>query len=89
LDEIKAFLTHSPGKFDNHLLDIFSVWCNKFALDIMGDVATDIISLLDHIDSTDTSKIKELVLNTVAENAKNTAFSETSKLMLVSVRVIN
>ncbi|RCH95190.1 hypothetical protein CU097_002999, partial [Rhizopus azygosporus] len=77
LDEIGAFLTHSPGKFDNHLLDIFSIWCNKFALDIMGDVATDILSLLDHIDSTDTSKIKELVLNTVAENAKNTAFSET------------
>ncbi|KAG0746800.1 hypothetical protein G6F16_001758 [Rhizopus arrhizus] len=76
LNEIKAFSLAFSSILDGRILNLFTVWCERFALDVMGDVASGMISVLESIITVDTTKVKQLVLDTVAENAKLTACDE-------------
>ncbi|KAI7899698.1 uncharacterized protein BX663DRAFT_563650 [Cokeromyces recurvatus] len=70
LNEIKSILEEGEPSFQSRLLEIFTVWCERYALDVMGDVATVMMELLDKYSNT--NQVKELVLKTVAENTKKT-----------------
>ncbi|KAI8393884.1 uncharacterized protein BYT42DRAFT_22588 [Radiomyces spectabilis] len=61
------------------VLDIFRVWCERFSQDVVGEVASGMISILDTLftrdeltsDLRDRGKaVKQIVLRTVAENGK-------------------
>ncbi|CAO3701116.1 unnamed protein product [Rhizopus stolonifer] len=73
LNEIKSFLSLYDTTLDTRVLNIFTIWCEGFALDIVGDVASGIISVLESISTVNTEKVKGIVLGTVTENAKLTA----------------
>ncbi|KAG1065195.1 hypothetical protein G6F42_026871 [Rhizopus arrhizus] len=72
LSEIKTCLV-ANSTFEQRVLDIFTFWCQHFALDIMGEVATGMMDILDHhmVDA-NAVHVKELVLKTVSENAQKT-----------------
>ncbi|KAI9259326.1 hypothetical protein BY458DRAFT_440511 [Sporodiniella umbellata] len=80
LNEIQAIVSDFGAKLDGQLLSLFTMWCKEFGLDVIGDVASGMISIIDSITSLDTSTLKELALSTVAENAKQVAGNETSKI---------
>ncbi|KAL9558076.1 hypothetical protein PS6_001456 [Mucor atramentarius] len=72
LSEIKTCLV-ANSTFEQRVLDIFTFWCQHFALDIMGEVATGMMDILDHhIMDANAVHVKELVLKTVSENAQKT-----------------
>ncbi|GAN02884.1 conserved hypothetical protein, partial [Mucor ambiguus] len=72
LSEIKSCLI-ANSTFEQRVLDIFTFWCHYFALDIMGEVATGMMDILDHhVVDTQAVHVKELVLKTVSENAQKT-----------------
>ncbi|KAI9467985.1 MAG: ras guanine nucleotide exchange factor domain-containing protein [Benjaminiella poitrasii] len=77
LNEIKLILKEEREEKDRVLfqlrvLDIFTIWCQQFALDVMGDVATGMIDILENCMDNAASQVKELVLETLAENTKRT-----------------
>jgi hypothetical protein len=64
-----AHYAEKPGKKDR-LLDLMTIWCQRFSLDVMGEVATKMMAILDTISADERAlRVKELVLNTVAENS--------------------
>ncbi|KAI8970124.1 hypothetical protein BDF20DRAFT_889397 [Mycotypha africana] len=69
-------------KSDN-ILDIFEIWCHEFALDVMGDVATGMVEILESINTDKASQVKELVLETVAENTMK-SYEQKNACHLVS-----
>ncbi|KAI8885416.1 hypothetical protein K501DRAFT_322491 [Backusella circina FSU 941] len=59
-----------PEKKDR-LLDLIMVWCKHFSLDVMGDVATRMIAILDKVLTDERARtVKDLVLKTVTENSE-------------------
>ncbi|KAG0190263.1 hypothetical protein DFQ28_002270 [Apophysomyces sp. BC1034] len=78
----RAFEEEEPARQETLLmrvLDIFCIWCERFAQDVVGDVASGMIAILDdlykleEVDSTIRKRelhVKELVLATVTENGK-------------------
>ncbi|KAI7864758.1 hypothetical protein BDF14DRAFT_1884040 [Spinellus fusiger] len=80
LEEIKAYLKRSRGKpIHDELLEkalvIFEVWCKFFGQDVVGEVATGIISILDSVYETIAPEINQkaqstrtLVLATLTKN---------------------
>jgi hypothetical protein len=62
---------------NTRVLDIFDVWCKQYRLDVMGDVATGMMDILDMLTTQKASQVKELVLNAVTNNTKKTC--ETNK----------
>ncbi|KAI9027595.1 hypothetical protein CLU79DRAFT_717097 [Phycomyces nitens] len=85
LDEIKAQLkryANQPAlqhRLLDRTLDIFDVWCRSFGQDVVGEVATGIIGILDILYAKTlpalqqrSKRIKGLILATLAQNgAKN------------------
>lgn len=78
LSQFDLIISQNSGLQDR-LFDIFTVWCNDFQLDIMGDVAAGMVSILDRKDIINKKKanqVKELVLKTVNQNGiKNCDFN--------------
>lgn len=64
LTELKSVLTN---QLEPRLLNVFTIWCEQFSLDVMGDMATGMIDILDSMH--DSGSVKELVLKTVNDNA--------------------
>lgn len=88
------FIISKNTELQDRLFDIFIIWCNQFQLDVMGDVASGMVSILDRkdiINKRKANQVKELVLNTVNQNGiKNCDFNndlivsaETSNLFLL------
>ncbi|KAI9253006.1 hypothetical protein BY458DRAFT_443505 [Sporodiniella umbellata] len=67
LSEIKLNLDTT---LENRALHIFAIWCQDYALDIVGDVASGIISILEKIGTNDAKVLKKSVLDTMDTNAK-------------------
>lgn len=67
------------SELQDRLFEIFIIWCNQFQLDVMGDVASGMMTILDSdeiINKTKANQVKELVLNTVNQNGiKNCDFN--------------
>ncbi|KAI7888007.1 uncharacterized protein EV154DRAFT_518939 [Mucor mucedo] len=67
------------SELQDRLFDIFTIWCKQFQLDVMGDVASGMMTILDSdhiINKTKANQVKELVLNTVNQNGiKNCDFN--------------
>jgi hypothetical protein len=79
LSEIKTCLI-ANNTFKDRVLDIFIFWCHNFALDIMGEVATGMMDILDnHFVDANAVHVKELVLKTVSENAHKTCEQSIGK----------
>jgi len=87
LSEIKTCLV-ANSTFEQRVLDIFTFWCQHFALDIMGEVATGMMDILDHhmVDA-NAVHVKELVLKTVSENAQKTCEQTMGKHTTAKSRV--
>jgi hypothetical protein len=73
-----------------HVLEIFEIWCKQYALDVMGDVATGMMDILDDMANTErASKVKELVLNTVNKNTKMICEQTNNKATICKLRTNN
>lgn len=66
------------AKLSLAVLDIFDIWCKQYPLDVMGDIATGMVEILDNIDTERARQVKELVLCTVDNNTKKTC-EQTNK----------
>jgi hypothetical protein len=71
LTELKSYASEADADI-SRLLEIFTIWCCEFSLDVMGDVATGMMEILDLIASDEAVVVKELVLKTVNENVDKT-----------------
>lgn len=78
LNQFKFILTKNP-KVEQRLFDIFVIWCKEFSLDIMGDIVSNMMNILDYeniVDKKRAKQIKELVLKTVTRNGKKNCDGE-------------
>ncbi|KAG1471143.1 hypothetical protein G6F56_002295 [Rhizopus delemar] len=75
LNEIKSFVLDFASQLDDRVIELFVLWCKEFRIDVMSDVASGMISVLESI-QVDTTQVKRLVLDTVTENAKQAAGNE-------------
>ncbi|KAI8988696.1 hypothetical protein BDB01DRAFT_842265 [Pilobolus umbonatus] len=72
LSEIKDYLSKSTHSLESRVIDLFSYWCEKFPLDVMGDVASGMISILDESITSDRRENgKKLVLETLEINSRH------------------
>lgn len=79
LAEIKSWAV-KPEADESRILDVFTIWCKEFSLDVMGDVATGMMEILGLLSSDKAATIKELVLKTVNENVEKTCESKSHVL---------
>ncbi|CAO3594978.1 unnamed protein product [Absidia cylindrospora] len=82
LDLMKGYLERLNGtplglSLWNRLLDLYRIWCVRFAYDVVGDLVTGMMERLDALEDNDTlplelrdrgKEIKALVLQTVKDN---------------------
>ncbi|KAG2230435.1 hypothetical protein INT48_009181, partial [Thamnidium elegans] len=83
LNQLNLKLTQDHT-IQDRLFQIFTVWCNDFSIDIMGDVASGIMSILDGkeiINKKKAKQLKELVLKTLNENGNKNCELNTNSLM--------
>ncbi|KAI8332157.1 hypothetical protein EDC96DRAFT_470456 [Choanephora cucurbitarum] len=64
--EIEACLMQQN---QSNVVKLIKVWCQKSGLDVMGDIATSMMSILDTLDCEEAEDTKALVLNVANENA--------------------
>ncbi|KAI8342790.1 hypothetical protein BC941DRAFT_148442 [Chlamydoabsidia padenii] len=93
LDLMKGYLDHTQDtslaiSLWNRLLDLYRIWCVRFAYDVVGDLVTGMMERLDTLQENDTlpmdlksrgKEIKTLILQTVQDNQHIIEHAQTQR----------
>ncbi|KAI9314824.1 hypothetical protein BX666DRAFT_2122981 [Dichotomocladium elegans] len=84
-DAIKAYaLTNHDAKLSMRILDIFTVWCEQFAQDVVGDVVDGMMATLDvlgsfQVDNDDDNSSTSLILRQHIKKTKDLVLVTVNK----------
>ncbi|OBZ89450.1 GTPase-activating protein BEM2/IPL2 [Choanephora cucurbitarum] len=62
----------------SNVVKLIKVWCQKSGLDVMGDIATSMMSILDTLDCKEAEDTRTLVLDVANENARKVRNNNTT-----------